>query len=154
MGLQSQANNPQASSGNSLFGGAGSGAFGSGGGGGGGTSQPAGPSGVFGASILGNSTNQQSSLGQQQQQQQQQANQQSQSGPVDSQPAYFNHLLERGKKRVNQNKDAQQLGELPSLQLGLGDIARKVRDLGSGNAASQPSRGVDTRGLVLSYRVN
>ena len=134
-----------ASTGNSLFGGGGAstGAFG---GGGGGVSQPAGPSGLFGASILGNSTNQQSQLSQQQQQQQ--TNQQSQSGPVGNQPAYFNHLLERGKKRINQDRDAQQLGELPSLQLGLGDIARKVRDLGGGNAASQPNRGVDTRGLV------
>ena len=131
-----------------MFGGLGSG--GGGGGGGGGASQPAGPSGLFGVSILGNSTNQQ----QQQQQQQQPPNQQSQSGPVNAQPAYFNHLLERGKKRTNQDKDAQQLGELPTLQLGLGDIARKVRDLGHGSAASQTARGVDSRGLVACVRLN
>ena len=135
--------NAQASTGTSLFGGLGGAGGGAGAGvGAGGASQPAGPFGSFGASILNNSTNQQ------QQQHQQQHNQQTQSGPVNSQPAYFNHLLERGKKRTNQDKDAQQLGELPTLQLGLGDIARKVRDLGHGSSASQTARGADSRGLV------
>lgn len=50
-----------------------------------------------------------------------------------TQPAFFNSLLERGKKRplsaVGQNGSFE---ELPSLQLGLGDIRRKARELGSG----------------------
>lgn len=63
---------------------------------------------------------------------------QSQAQPVRSsgqttQPAYFNSLLERGKKRplsaVGQNSSFE---ELPSLQLGLDDIRRKARELGSG----------------------
>ena len=50
-----------------------------------------------------------------------------------TQPAFFNSLLERGKKRplsaVGQNSSFE---ELPSLQLGLDDIRRKARELGSG----------------------
>ncbi|PPJ60628.1 hypothetical protein CBER1_03640 [Cercospora berteroae] len=40
-------------------------------------------------------------------------------------PAYFQALLDRGQKRPNNNDE-------PQLQLGLGDIARKVRNLGKG----------------------
>lgn len=40
-------------------------------------------------------------------------------------PAYFQALLDRGQKRPNTNDE-------PQLQLGLGDIARKVRNLGKG----------------------
>ena len=63
---------------------------------------------------------------------------QSQAQPVQSssqatQPAFFNSLLERGKKRpvsaIGQNGSFE---ELPSLQLGLDDIRRKARELGSG----------------------
>lgn len=50
-----------------------------------------------------------------------------------TQPAFFNSLLERGKKRplsaIGQNGSFE---ELPSLQLGLDDIRRKARELGSG----------------------
>lgn len=49
-----------------------------------------------------------------------------------TQPAFFNSLLERGKKRpiasVGQGSNFE---ELPSLQLGLDDIRRKARELGS-----------------------
>lgn len=70
--------------------------------------------------------------------------------PKSSQPAFFDQLLERGKKRQTVEKDAGQFGELPSLQLGLGDIARKVRNLGQGgpNAAQRP-RTADSRAYVL-----
>lgn len=48
-------------------------------------------------------------------------------------PAFFNSLLERGKKRplsaVTQNSNFE---ELPNLQLGLDDIRRKARGLGTG----------------------
>jgi nuclear pore complex protein Nup93 len=49
-----------------------------------------------------------------------------------TQPAFFNSLLERGKKRpiasVGQGSNFE---DLPSLQLGLDDIRRKARELGS-----------------------
>ncbi|KAE8148846.1 putative nuclear pore protein [Aspergillus avenaceus] len=52
-----------------------------------------------------------------------------------TQPAFFNSLLERGKKRplsaLGQNNNFE---ELPSLQLGLDDIRRKARELGTGRA--------------------
>lgn len=52
--------------------------------------------------------------------------------------AHFDHLLERGRKRNNQENGVSQFGDLPALQLGLGDIARKVRNIGTGGpSASQ-----------------
>jgi nuclear pore complex protein Nup93 len=49
-----------------------------------------------------------------------------------TQPAFFNSLLERGKKRplssVGQNNNFE---DVPSLQLGLDDIRRKARELGT-----------------------
>ncbi|KAK9859968.1 Nucleoporin interacting component Nup93/Nic96 [Penicillium brevicompactum] len=57
-----------------------------------------------------------------------------------TQPAFFNSLLERGKKRpltsVNQNTSFE---EVPSLQLGLDDIRRKARELGSGGQKDTPN---------------
>lgn len=51
-----------------------------------------------------------------------------------AQPAFFNSLLERGKKRplstVTENGNFE---ELPNLQLGLDDIRRKARGLGTGS---------------------
>ncbi|KAJ9649498.1 nuclear pore complex subunit [Coniosporium tulheliwenetii] len=93
------------------------------------TSQPAPTQSLFGG------------LGQQQQQQaeQTQQQQQPQNGPS-AQAAYFDHLLERGKKR-NMQDGASVFGELPSLQLGLGDIARKVRNLGTGGPSAQAAKG-------------
>jgi nuclear pore complex protein Nup93 len=52
--------------------------------------------------------------------------------------AYFEQILERGRKRNNAENGV--LGDLPSLQLGLGDIARKVRNLGTGGPSSQEAR--------------
>lgn len=63
-----------------------------------------------------------------------------------TQPAFFNSLLERGKKRplseVGQNAS---FDELPSLQLGLDDIRRKARELGEGGAKESPQNGVNTK---------
>ena len=76
----------------------------------------------------------------------QQGTQQSQSIAPSSQPAYFDHLLERGKKRTSQENGMGQFSDMPSLQLGLGDIARKVRNLGnSGPSAQQPRAGDSSR---------
>ncbi|KAH1487352.1 hypothetical protein LV164_008259 [Aspergillus fumigatus] len=49
-----------------------------------------------------------------------------------TQPAFFNSLLERGKKRpIASVGQGSNFKELPSLQLGLDDIRRKARELGS-----------------------
>ncbi|KAL9078270.1 MAG: hypothetical protein Q9157_002816 [Trypethelium eluteriae] len=70
--------------------------------------------------------------------------QQSQGLAAPSQPAYFDHLLERGKKRTTQENGGAQLGDMPSLQLGLGDIARKVRNLGNGGPSAPQARASDS----------
>ncbi|KAH0558466.1 hypothetical protein GP486_004879, partial [Trichoglossum hirsutum] len=75
-------------------------------------------------------------------QQQQQQGQGQQQSP--SQPAFFDSLLERSRQRNKDVNGSSTLGELPSLQLGLGDIARRVRQLG-GPAAAQQGRGVDSK---------
>ena len=52
-------------------------------------------------------------------------------GPVKTpQPAYFDILLEKGKKRARVGDGGPAFGELPTLQLGLEDIARRARELG------------------------
>ena len=91
---------------------------------------------------------QSSILGQPQQQQQQQQQQpantalaQGGASTQGTQPAFFNSLLERGKKRplstAAQNGNFE---DIPSLQLGLDDIRRKARELGTaGKHDAQPT---------------
>jgi len=50
--------------------------------------------------------------------------------------ALFNHLIERGRKRQGPDASRVEFDDLPSLQLGLGDIASKVRNLGGGLSRS------------------
>lgn len=48
-----------------------------------------------------------------------------------TQPAFFNSLLERGKKRpLSSTVQSGNFEDVPSLQLGLDDIRRKARELG------------------------
>ena len=61
------------------------------------------------------------------------------------QPAYFDSLLERGRKRTNGGEAIGGSGELPSLQLGLGDISRRVRELGGTGGQAKQSRGQDAK---------
>jgi nuclear pore complex protein Nup93 len=68
---------------------------------------------------------------------------------VKSQTAYFDQMLERGKKRNNQENG--NLGDLPRLQLGLGDIARKVRNLGTGGPSADQAKPNDTRAYVCKF---
>jgi nuclear pore complex protein Nup93 len=85
-----------------------------------------------GFSLLGRQTQQQAPQAGASQAQQQPAAQSSQN----TQPAYFNSLLERGKKRSFASSATPDTGfaELPSLQLGLDDIRRKARELGTPDA--------------------
>lgn len=63
-----------------------------------------------------------------------------------TQPAFFNSLLERGKKRpLSTTAQYDGLGEIPSLQLGLDDIRRKARELGTGGVKSDQQKGADTK---------
>lgn len=68
-----------------------------------------------------------------------QGQQQSHGGQWTSQPAYFDNLLEKGRKRNHDADGGPGFRDLPSLQLGLGDIAKKVRELGS--VSTQTHRG-------------
>ena len=58
----------------------------------------------------------------------------SQASRVANQSGYFNSLLEKGKKRARGKDEGPGFGEVPSIQLGLGDIAQRVRALGSSGA--------------------
>lgn len=79
---------------------------------------------------------------------------QSQAGSTSQKPgstlqaAYFDQILERGRKRNNQD-NANGIGDLPTLQLGLGDIARKVRNLGQGGPSSAGGKQNDSRAHYL-----
>ncbi|KAA8650035.1 linker nucleoporin NIC96 [Aspergillus tanneri] len=76
--------------------------------------------------------------------------QSSRSSSQTTQPAFFNSLLERGKKRplsaVGQGSNFEQL---PSLQLGLDDIRRKARELGTGGSNDPQSHGSSSKAHYL-----
>jgi nuclear pore complex protein Nup93 len=76
----------------------------------------------------------------QQQPQQKQGASLSQSNAGTGRSAHFDHLLERGRKRNAGENGGSSFSELPSLQLGLGDIARKVRNLGAGGPSADQVR--------------
>lgn len=63
-------------------------------------------------------------------------------------PAYFDQLLERGRKRQTEERITP-FGELPALELGLADISRKVRNLGQGGPSAGLSRAGDARAHYL-----
>lgn len=65
------------------------------------------------------------------------------------QPAYFDNLLEKGRKRTHDAHGGPGFKDLPSLQLGLGDIAKRVRELGGAGAQAQGGRGGDSRAHYL-----
>lgn len=112
------------------------------------TQPPATTTGLFGNTANAANTQQTGALGQstlfgassaQQQQQQPQAG-----GPLSQSnagtSAHFDHLLERGRKRNAGENGFGSFGELPTLQLGLGDIARKVRNLGQGGPSADQAQ--------------
>ena len=61
---------------------------------------------------------------------QEQDGQQSVTGGKVPQPAYFNNLLEKSKRKANGGDMGSGFRDLPSLQLGLSEIAKRARDLG------------------------
>lgn len=81
--------------------------------------------------------------------QQQQVDQQSQGGQSTSQPAYFDNLVEKGRKRTHDADGRPGFRDLPSLQLGLGDIAKKVRELGGVSVQTQRGRAADSSAHYL-----
>jgi nuclear pore complex protein Nup93 len=62
-----------------------------------------------------------------------------------TQPAYFNSLLERGKKRPHSSTGDGGSGQLPSLQLGLDDIRRTAREMGSAGLGTPQRRAEDNK---------
>ena len=105
-------------------------------------SNPTQPSGIGASSLFGATSTQQP----QQQQQQQQGASLAQANAGTGRSAHFDHLLERGRKRNAGENGLTGFDELPSLQLGLGDIARKVRNLGAGGpSAAQAQDGQQDR---------
>lgn len=62
-----------------------------------------------------------------------------------SQPVYFDNLLEKGKKKASALHGDSGFGDLPSLQLGLGEIARKARELGGVGAQMNGGATVDSK---------
>jgi len=69
--------------------------------------------------------------------------------PAPTKSAYFDQMLERGKRR-NAGADGQ-FGDLPSLQLGLGDIARKARNLGTGGPSATEAKLGDPRAYAIIH---
>ena len=87
-------------------------------------------------------------------QHQQQSTPQSRRGQVNSQPAYFDNLLERGRKRPRDADGGPGFRDLPSLQLDLGDIAKKVRELGDVGEQAHQGRVADAHYLLAASSIN
>ena len=111
-------------------------------------SQPSQSSGLFG-SVSQTTSNQPAasslfSTDPQPQAQQQANGQQGATEPKPGHPSAFASLLEKGRKRSRDGEQSNGFQELPSLQLGLGDIAKRVRQLGNtgkqGTIREQDSR--------------
>ncbi|KAK2843907.1 hypothetical protein FQN49_005959 [Arthroderma sp. PD_2] len=64
-----------------------------------------------------------------------------------TQPAYFSSLLEKGKKRPLSSFQNGSSVELPNLQLGLDDIRKSARGLGTGEPKSTHKPAVESRML-------
>ncbi|MCJ1243197.1 Nucleoporin nup93 [Trapelia coarctata] len=123
------------------------------------TSQPQNPAfsfGNLGGSTATNSQPQQPGLSfgipganTNQNQNQQPSGQPAQSNGNTLHSAYFNSLLEKNRKRDRATAaNDSGFGEVPSLQLGLGDIAKRVRELG-GTGVQNLGRGTDTKAHYL-----
>ena len=96
-----------------------------------------------------NNPSSQISQGPQQQQQQQDGQQLAQGATKAPQPAYFDNLLEKGRKRSHDADGGPGFRDLPSLQLGLGDIAKRVREIGGVGTQTPGGRAADSRAHYL-----
>ena len=105
----------------------------------------------FGTNMIGPQSQQQPQNAQSTSEPQQQDGQQPQTIARDSAPAYFNTLLEKGRKRAHGSDESPAFGDLPSLQLGLGDIAKRARELGgvTGQQQGATGTGTDSRACVV-----
>lgn len=65
-----------------------------------------------------------------------------------AQAAYFESLLEKNRKRNRTVAEDSGLGEVPSLQLGLGDISKRLRELGSAGNQGQGNPSADSKAYV------
>lgn len=102
----------------------------------------------FGSSVFSSQQPQQQS--QNQNGQPQEASSQPPPGSAKTpQPAYFDSLLEKGKKRARAVDGGPAFGELPNLQLRLEDIARRARELGG---SPSQENGDPTDGKALDQR--
>jgi nuclear pore complex protein Nup93 len=78
-------------------------------------------------------------------------------GDNNGQTAYFNTLLEKNKKRTRDaEKEGYVGGGMPKLELGLGDISRRVRELGGvgGSARADPKADSKAHYLLAASGVN
>lgn len=64
-------------------------------------------------------------------------------------PAYFDSLLEKGRKRARGDDSDMPLGALPKLSLGLGDISQRVRQLGAAGNPAGRGRQADSKAHYL-----
>ncbi|MCJ1401087.1 hypothetical protein MMC11_004299 [Xylographa trunciseda] len=71
-------------------------------------------------------------------------------GAKGSHTAYFDALLEKNRKRRRTAEERSAFGEVPTLELGLGDIAKRVRELGhESGIQNQNNTGADSRAHYL-----
>ena len=95
---------------------------------------------IFGTSTAANATQTQSQSGQ------------SSFSQSTREPAYFNSLLERGRKR-NHPSDGTlksgRLGQIPGLHLGLDDVARKAQEIGNRSGRGTPVNTADSKAHYL-----
>ncbi|MCJ1476998.1 hypothetical protein MMC13_005669 [Lambiella insularis] len=66
-----------------------------------------------------------------------------------AQAAYFDSLLEKNKKRNRAVAEDSGFGDVPSLQLGLGDISRKLREIGTVGSKGRGEASADSKAHYL-----
>lgn len=74
---------------------------------------------------------------------------QQQPGTKARQPAYFENLLEKGRKRNHDADGGPGFRDLPSLQLGLGDIAKRLKELGAVGVQTPGVKTTDSKAHYL-----
>ena len=74
--------------------------------------------------------------------------------PEAAHTAYFNSLLEKNKKRARGVEEANGFNEVPSLQLGLGDISKRIRELGSPQTRRDKAADTKAHYLLAASGVN